>query len=189
MRKAIESSRRAGHTWTKDVAFAPQKHLDQVTSIKGAKSAQNVHCCSLWPYKFVTQLVERLVTSYPEQLNVQTKTSVTAVSVLADGMNAISTPRGVLKAKKLVFATNAYTAGLLPQFEDVIVPVRGTATHIVPKIPVHPHHSHTYNITFAPGQSADYLNPCPGGSIVVGGGGSFFRADRPSWFNNWDDST
>jgi glycine/D-amino acid oxidase-like deaminating enzyme len=184
-----EASRKAGHTWTKEVGFALPQHLEQVTSIRGAKAAESVPCCSLWPYKFVTQLLERLVSRYPEQLNVQTNTPVTDVSVLGDGMNVVTTPRGVLKAKKLVFATNAYTAGLLPQFKDVIVPVRGMASHIVPKVPVHPHLSHTYNISFASGQAADYLNPRPDGSIVVGGGSSMFRSDRPSWFDNFDDST
>ncbi|KAF9737512.1 hypothetical protein PMIN04_002717 [Paraphaeosphaeria minitans] len=181
--------RDAGHTWTKDVSFALPRYLEQVTSIKGAKAAETVPCCSLWPYKFVTQLLERLVARYPEQLNVQTTTPVVEVSVLADGINAITTPRGVMKAEKIVFATNAYTAGLLPQFKDIIVPVRGMASHIVPQVPVHPHLSHTYNITFSSGQAADYLNPRPDGSIVVGGGGSMFKSDRPSWFNNSDDST
>ncbi|KAL5456849.1 hypothetical protein PMIN06_003696 [Paraphaeosphaeria minitans] len=180
--------RDAGHTWTKDVSFALPRYLEQVTSIKGAKAAETVPCCSLWPYKFVTQLLERLVARYPEQLNVQTTTPVVEVSVLADGINAITTPRGVMKAEKIVFATNAYTAGLLPQFKDIIVPVRGMASHIVPQVPVHPHLSHTYNITFSSGQAADYLNPRPDGSIVVGGGGSMFKSDRPSWFNNSDST-
>ncbi|KAF1967437.1 FAD dependent oxidoreductase [Bimuria novae-zelandiae CBS 107.79] len=182
LKEIFDKSRKAGHMWTKDVGFALPQFLEQVTSIRGAQSAESVPCASLWPYKFVTQLLERL-------LNVQTMTPVTLISVLPDGRNAITTPRGVLKAKNLVFATNAYTAGLLPQFKDVIVPVRGMATHIVPKVPVHPHLSHTYNITFRSGQSADYLNPRPDGSIVVGGGGPAFKSDRPSWFNNFDDST
>ncbi|KAJ4346394.1 uncharacterized protein N0V89_010323 [Didymosphaeria variabile] len=189
LKDIYQASRKAGHYWTKDVGFVLPEYLEQVTSIKGAKAAESVPCCSLWPYKFVTQLLERLVSRYPEQLNVQMTTPVTAVSVLADGTNAITTSRGVLKAKKLVFATNAYTAGLLPQFKDVIVPIRGMASHIVPRVPVHPHLSHTYNITFKPGQAADYLNPRPDGSIVVGGGGSRFKSDRPSWFDNFDDST
>lgn len=188
LQEIYETSRKAGHAWTREVGFAPAKYVEQVTSIKGAKSAESVPCCSLWPYKFVTQLLERLVSRHPEQLNVQTNTPVEGITVLADGSNAIITPRGVLEAKKLVFATNAYTAGLLPQFRDVIVPIRGMASHIVPKVPIHPHLSHTYNITFASGQSADYLNPRPDGSIVVGGGGSMFRNDRPSWFGNYDDS-
>lgn len=188
LKEIYERSRKAGQDWTRDVEFVLPRFLEQVTSIKGAKSAQNVPCCSFWPYKFVTQLVERLVARYQERINVQTTTPVTEVSVVSDGTNIITTERGTLKAKKVVFATNAYTAGLLPQFKDVIVPTRGMATHIVPKIPTHPHLSHTYNITFKSGQAADYLNPRPDGGIVVGGGGVAFKADRPSWFGNFDDS-
>ena len=188
LKEVYQSSRKAGHTWTKDVGFALAEYVEQVTSIKGAKSAESVPCCSLWPYKFVTQLVDRLVSRYPERINIQTTTPVTATSVLPDGKNSITTPRGVLQARKVIFATNAYTAGLLPQFKDVIVPIRGMATHIVPKVPIHPHLSHTYNITFQSGQAADYLNPRPDGSIVVGGGGSAFKSDRSTWYDNFDDS-
>ncbi|KAJ4293540.1 hypothetical protein N0V90_008823 [Kalmusia sp. IMI 367209] len=189
LKEVYQKSRKAGHTWTKDVGWAPSGYVEQVTSIKGAKSAESVPCCSLWPYKFVTQLLERLVSRYPEQLNVQTMTPVQSVGDSHDGRNAIVTGRGTLKAKKVVFATNGYTAGLLPQFRNTIIPVRGMASHIVPKIPVHPHLSHTYNLAFSTEVGADYLNPRPDGSIVVGGGGAMFKHDLLSWYGNYDDST
>ncbi|KAF2681138.1 hypothetical protein K458DRAFT_489612 [Lentithecium fluviatile CBS 122367] len=123
------------------------------------------------------------------QLNVQTTTPVTSVSISPDGQNVLTTPRGVTRAKKVVFATNAYTAGLLPQFKDTIISVRGTASHITPSTPVHPHLSHTYNLNFSPATGIDYLNPRPDSTIVVGGGGWLFKSDRASWYNNFDDST
>jgi len=98
----------------------------------------------------------------------------------------------MLKAKKVVFATNAYTAGILPQYTDTIVPYKGTAVHITPKSPVSPHLVNTYNIHYPiPNviETVDYLNPRPDGSIVVGGGKWSYANDRSRWYNVWDDST
>jgi len=188
LREGFEKSRKEGYAWTKEISWAPERHVEQVTSVKGGKSGCSVPACSFWPYKFNTQLVERLVSRYPKKFNVQTMTMVTAVSVAPDGVSLIDTSRGQLRAKKLVFATNAYTAGLLPQFQDVIVPYRGMASHISPKVPVHPHLSSTYNISFGSAKDADYLNPRPDGGIIVGGGKSQYASDKQSWFNNYDDS-
>ena len=52
-------------------------------------------------------------------VNLQTHTPVSAVSSTPDseGYAAVKTERGILRAKKVVYATNAYTAALLPDFE------------------------------------------------------------------------
>ncbi|PVI03708.1 FAD dependent oxidoreductase [Periconia macrospinosa] len=187
--------------WTQSYCLVPQEHVEQVTSIKGAKLALSVPVVSLWPYKFATGLLERLVEKWSgEHLNVQTNTSVTGISSSAGNDDdddppismpaetVLTTPRGALLAKKVVFATNAYTAGLLPQFTDTITPIKGMASHIVPSSPINPHLNNTYNITFSPEKGTDYLNPRPDGTIVVGGGGSLFKNDRPLWYNDFDDS-
>ena len=126
-----------------------------------------------------------------ELLNLQTNTPVTKIRRDSNsGCSILQTLRGSLKAKKVVFATNAYTAGISPTYLDTIVPYRGTASHISPPSPVFPNLSHTYNISYKPGPGkVDYLNPRPDGGIVVGGGKWMFSADRRKWYNNWDDST
>jgi glycine/D-amino acid oxidase-like deaminating enzyme len=93
-----------------------------------------------------------------------------------------------------VFATNAYTSGLLSAYLNTITPVCGMATHIVPKQPTHPHLTNIYDIQFAPlpdgsTTGVDYLNPRPDGSIVVGGGAWNYKSDRSLWCNNSDHST
>ncbi|KAK8055048.1 FAD dependent oxidoreductase [Apiospora rasikravindrae] len=107
----------------------------------------------------------------------------------------IHTGRGSIRAKKVVFATNAYTAGLLPQYQGVINPYRGTASYLAPPKgadPVFPHLSHTYNIEYGleyPATSTvDYLNPRPDGGVVVGGGRWLFQEPQELWQNNIDDS-
>lgn len=189
-----EREKKTGEPWTKYVSYVGEKAAEQVTSIKGAKGAFSVPSASFWPYKFVTGLVERLIQRYPDNLNIQTNTPVTSLSSSSsnNGLNIISTPRGTLSAAKLILATNAYTAGLLPFFKSAIVPVKGMASHHTPSSPIHPHLTNTYNIHFAPdGQrptGVDYLNPRPDGSIVVGGGKWQYAADTPSWYANFDDS-
>ena len=122
--------------------------------------------------------------------NLQTHTSVLKVSDTpsADGTWKITTTRGEVKAKNLLYATNAYTPALAPEFKDHIVPVRGLCTHItVPKGRVAPHLSNTYNIRHGPGLY-DYLIPRNDGSTVVVGANAPFWADRSHWYNVHDDS-
>ncbi|KAK5113618.1 hypothetical protein LTR85_010847 [Meristemomyces frigidus] len=188
-KRRFKSSLKAGRNWTRYVDLVNEKHVEQVTSIKGAKVALSVPICSLWPYKLVTQLLARLVERSP--INVQTNTPVTGVTEDKSGCSVIHTARGSIKARKVVFATNGYTAGLLDQYKDKIIPTKGTAVHISPRPdPVSPHLSHTYNINYTPGPGrVDYLNPRPDGGIVVGGGNWTYAQNRRLWDGNWDDST
>ena len=141
--------------------------------------------CSFWPYKFVTQLLGGLC----ERGEVNLQTSTPVVRVEHDHVsNVVYTKRGNLRAKRIVFATNGYTGGICQTYEDRIVPYRGTACHIQPKVPVSPHLTNTYNIRYALGSRVDYLNPRPDGGIVVGGGKWTYEHDREAWYNNWDDS-
>lgn len=188
------AARMKGEEWASRISHLDERYAEQVTSIHGAKDAFSVPAASLWPYKFVTGLAEKMVDRYPATLNVQTNTPVLGISQEGvDGESTLHTSRGSIKTRKLVLATNAYTAGLLAGFEHVIVPVKGMASHHVPKTPVHPHLNHTYNIHFAPTDlgptGVDYLNPRPDGGIVVGGGSWLFRSDVSSWRHNFDDST
>ncbi|KAF2662536.1 FAD dependent oxidoreductase [Lophiostoma macrostomum CBS 122681] len=187
LKQMYDEGCKAGHEWTKDVSWIGPEHVEQVTSIKGAKSAFSVPACSLWPYKFVSQLLSRLLERHPDHLNFQTNTPVTSVDLQVDTSSVVTTPRGTIKTQKVIFATNAYTSGLLPQFQDIIYPVRGMASHLVPKTPVRPHLSNTYNIDYGSAKGVDYLNPRPDGSIVVGGAKWTFP-DRETWYKNSDDS-
>jgi glycine/D-amino acid oxidase-like deaminating enzyme len=180
-------SREEGRKWTDYVSYIDSRYVEHITAMKGAKAAFCVPAASLWPYKFVTQLLARLLKRYPETLNVQTTTPVTSITRSEAGKNLIHTERGIIEASKLVFATNAYTAGLLPDFAETIVPYKGMASHIVPKRPIHPHLANTYNIHFSP-ENVDYFNPRPDGSIVVGGGNFLYREKKELWYGNWDDS-
>lgn len=90
----------------------------------------------VWPYKFVSGILERLLTSndLPGSFNLQTHTAVTSLKP-ADGVDGaweVVTPRGSVRAKKVVLATNAYTSFLLKEYADLIVPVRGQMSALLP---------------------------------------------------------
>ncbi|EME44900.1 hypothetical protein DOTSEDRAFT_70819 [Dothistroma septosporum NZE10] len=92
----------------------------------------------MWPYKFVSRILEDLVTSTKLQgtFNLQTLTPVTKLAPAAEEFDAdrvlVTTNRGIIKAKKVVLATNAYTSHLLPGMSDLIVPCRGQMSALVP---------------------------------------------------------
>ncbi len=126
--------------------------------------------------------------------NLQTTTPVTHVSTVVDseGCWTVTTPRGAVKTKKLVFASNAYTAGISPQYTQKIIPTRAICSRIVTppgrSVPVL---TNTYSIRIGPGHY-DYLIPRPDGSIIVGGANLVPHAqtsDRQHWYNVSDDST
>ena len=64
LKKVYEESRKAGSLWTKNTAYVEKGIVEQVTSIRGATSAFSVPACSFWPYKFVTQLLARLLSRH-----------------------------------------------------------------------------------------------------------------------------
>ena len=95
-----------------------------------------------------------------------------------------------MKAKEILFASNGYTGGLLPEYRNVIVSWKGQCSRTSfhePDGPL-PHLSDTYNIT-RPSGSRDYINSRPDGSVIVGGGNERYKDDGKVYFDNWDDST
>ncbi|KAF2747226.1 DAO-domain-containing protein [Sporormia fimetaria CBS 119925] len=132
---------------------------------------------SLWPYKLVTHTLEKLIKT-TGRLNLQTNTPVTGITS-SRTEHIVHTNRGSVIAKHVIIATNGYTSALLPQFADLIVPVRGQMSALIP-----PKHStilpDSHGMVAALGQPAnndDYLIqrpfegvPNPGGHLMFGGG-------------------
>lgn len=183
-----------GDGWTRDRQWIGPALAERLTSVRGAEGAISVPCCSFWPYKLVTGLLERAMGRNPG-VNVQTETPVLRVDDEGDGSTTITTERGTVRANKVVFATNAYTAALLPEYRGIITPYKGTAAHLAARDgrePVFPHLSHTYNLEFGLDpilETVDYLNPRPDGGIVVGGGKWLYEKQRQLWYDTVDDST
>jgi glycine/D-amino acid oxidase-like deaminating enzyme len=133
---------------------------------------------SLWPYKLVTFILEKLIKE--GKINLQTTTPVTEIKTSEDGKtHTLYTPRGTIKSQNVILATNGYTSALLPHFADLIVPVRGemSALHPPKGSTILPN---SYGMVGALGQpenNDDYLIqrpyegvPNPGGHLMFGGG-------------------
>ncbi|KZF25800.1 FAD dependent oxidoreductase [Xylona heveae TC161] len=189
VKAAYDKLREAGAINVQDVHFTPKENAERVSGVKGAKGCFSFTAGHLWPYKLVMHLL-RLVVS--RGVNLQTYTPVVSVSDEPDPVTGAWTvtteSRGSIKAKKVIFATNAYTAGLAPAYAQKIIPVRGICSRIVtPKGKNSPHLPNTYGLRWS-GWEYDYLIPRMDGSIVVGGARRRFYSDPKKWYNTTDDS-
>ncbi|PSR92019.1 FAD dependent oxidoreductase [Coniella lustricola] len=107
-------------------------------AVKGAIVQR--HAASMWPYKLVCWVLERLLATYPpEEFNLQTNTPVTRLikrAVDSGGGHCwiAHTPRGTITADRVLLATNGHTSHLLPAFSDLIVPVRGQIGALLPPL-------------------------------------------------------
>ena len=176
-----------GLTSIQDAHFTPARYAERVSGVKGAKGCFSFTAAHLWPYKFVTHL---LALAVAKGLNLQTHTPVTHVSSTADddGRYVVATPRGTIAAKKVVFASNGFTAGILPEYSQKIVPCRGICSRVVTPDPKKaPYLNNTYSVRTGPGMY-DYLIPRVDGSIIVGGAKATMSRDKSVWYDNTNDN-
>lgn len=184
---AYDKMVKQGVTCIQDAHFTPAKYAERVSGVKGAKGCFSFTAAHLWPYKFITHL---LAISISKSLNLQTHTPVTQVSSTPDdsGFYSISTPRGTIKAKKVIFASNGFTAGILHEYAEKIIPCKGICSRIVcPDPEKSPYLNNTCCIRTGH-EVYDYLIPRPDGSIIVGGAKATMSKDKSVWYNNPDDS-
>lgn len=146
---------------------------------------------SLSAYKFTIGVLKLAL---KKGLNLQCNTPATAISKTPDGLLwTVETPRGGIKAKKLVLATNGYSAHVFPRLQGVIVPLRGVVTAQRPGqhmpqtgLPT------TYSFIYADG--FEYMITRPAGTkfegdIVIGGGMHVAADEGMSEYGNTDDTT
>lgn len=126
-------------------------------------------------------------------VNLQTHTPVSKNTELRNNSASssrwqVETPRGTITAQKLILATNAYTSALAPQYQNKIIPVRGTCCRIaVPPASLVTGLTCTYTLRWND-WDFDYLIPRADRSIVVGGARTAFIHDLNNWYNVSDDS-
>ncbi|KAF5603832.1 gamma-glutamylputrescine oxidoreductase [Fusarium subglutinans] len=175
----------AGVSATKQAFYVDDKYAETVSGLKGAKGAFKYTTGHLWPSKLVHYMFAEALKH--QNLNLQTNTPVTAIpaSPDADGSWSVTTSRGVIKARKVIVATNAYTAALLPEYHERIIPYRAICSRIVAPNP--PLLADSYVIRFSPADF-DYLIPRPDGSIIVGGARSAYFRHTEDWYGSVDDS-
>ncbi|KAK2739526.1 hypothetical protein FQN55_009402 [Onygenales sp. PD_40] len=190
IKRGHDMLRQAGVKATKETFYLPEGPAEMVSGVKGAISAFSYTAGSLWPYKLIHHMFTRALNSSTNNVFLHTNTPVTSISPTCDahGRWVLSTPRGTVNAKQLILATNAYTASLLPEYKEKIIPYRSFCSRIVtPNPATAPLLANTYALRFSDWDH-DYLIPRPDGSIVVGGGRSVYFRDLEAWYGNVDDS-
>ncbi|KFA53812.1 hypothetical protein S40293_01717 [Stachybotrys chartarum IBT 40293] len=165
----------------------PEQYAEKVSGVKGAKSAYSYSAAHLWPYKLIQHMFADAIA---KGVNLQTMTPVKSVSDTPslDGHWTVHTDRGAIRARKVIVATNAYTAAILPEYRDKIIPYKGVSCRIAAPPGKAPLLNNTYALRFDD-WDFDYLIPRPDGSIVVGGARQRYYHDLENWYNNADDST
>ncbi|KAK2674315.1 hypothetical protein RAB80_009299 [Fusarium oxysporum f. sp. vasinfectum] len=175
----------AGLEPTKDTFSVEGNDAEMMSGVKGAKGCFTYTAGHLWPYKLIHHMFSEAIR---QGINLQTNTPVTSVSETQDatGQWILNTNRGEVRARKVVFATNAYTGSLLPEYKSKIIPYRAVCSRIKTPGP-HPLLNNTYTLRFSD-WNFDYLIPRLDGSIIVGGARDAYIRSIDSWYGNIDDT-
>ncbi|KAF2630550.1 DAO-domain-containing protein [Macroventuria anomochaeta] len=105
------------------------REAEEFSQMKGALAAVVHPTGQIWAYKFVHALLR--IVLQKGNLNLQANTPVTGVSERdADGWVTVKTERGTIRARTVVHTTNRWAAHLLPEFNKLILPMRGTVAAI-----------------------------------------------------------
>ncbi|TVY42927.1 hypothetical protein LSUB1_G001066 [Lachnellula subtilissima] len=99
------------------------------------------NAASLWLYKLICWVLKNLRSSSKDSevgsSDLQTNTPVTQLQKVDEGW-MVHTPRGTVLARKVVLATNVYTSHLLPIMSNLIVPVQGEMSALIPPASARP---------------------------------------------------
>lgn len=168
--------------------------VEAVCPVRGAIMAVESPAAMLWPYKLTIALLKKCL-----DRGAQLQTDTPILELIkggrqdeANGFRWIAkTRRGDIRCKRIVVATNAYTAGILPEYEGVIRPYKGVNSLLMDQRADRSKQKtiqSSINIRDDP-ELNNYLVPQPSGSWIVGGGFWRFLDSAPERFDSIDDST
>lgn len=134
---------------------------------------------SLWPYKMVTALLEKMVKE--NGLSIQANTVVTSVIEQDDNDFAtVATSRGDIRAEHVVHATNSWIGHLVPELRPYVSPVRANVQRRVTQ-PAKMRSNNSWWIRYGE-KEYDYMMQRPDGAFIIGRANTGRRATT-------DDST
>ncbi|KAI0668610.1 FAD dependent oxidoreductase [Trametes maxima] len=138
---------------------------------------------AMHPYRFVTSLLSILLTRHPDALQIFTRTPCTCIlsptggsAAATDSLYTVTTPRGTLRARHIVHATNGWSSHLLPALRAKICPARGAMSAQRPGTALHTGSGGqpgARSYVFYRGDAGfDYLTQLPTGAheLMFGGG-------------------
>jgi len=145
--------------------YSTREDLSRFKCSERCVGAIGVKCATVWPYRFVTGMVGRMIEK--NGLLVETDTVVQQVHEReGDGHAVVKTSRGNIEAKHVVHATNGWLGHLVHELRPFISPVRG---NVVRQMPVSPNYRLNNSIWARYGdKDYDYLIQRAAGDIIVG---------------------
>ncbi|KAI4191350.1 MAG: hypothetical protein L6R41_000137 [Letrouitia leprolyta] len=151
--------------------FHDASMTEEMYLVGGALGSVSYEAGSINAYKFVMGVLELAL---DKGLNLQTSTVVTSINRSNDDQKGwvLETSRGIVRAERVVLATNGYTSYLYPPARGIIVPLRGTVAAMRPGTSLKQELQSTYSFIYANGYEYMIFRP-PGstfaGDLVIGG--------------------
>ncbi|EME38519.1 hypothetical protein DOTSEDRAFT_75893 [Dothistroma septosporum NZE10] len=109
--------------------YGPEEARDRF-NMKTAIGVITNSAGAFWPYRLITGLFTRLLERYGHKFSIETQTPVTSVdhdpASDKEYPYILTTPRGTIRATKVIHCTNGWTGHLLPKLRGKIFPLRGT---------------------------------------------------------------
>lgn len=160
-----------------------EKPLPESFKLASAFGVISGPAAALWPYRFVTGVVDHLLRNFPDTLSIETRTPVIGISQSpshAERDNfpfAVQTSRGMIKCRHVVHCTNGHIGHLVPQLKGCIYPVRGQMSAQNPG-DAFPAYGRKYSWLMNFDTGFDYLSQLPhddalglsNGEMMLGGG-------------------
>ncbi|KAF4959375.1 hypothetical protein FSARC_10751 [Fusarium sarcochroum] len=88
---------------------------------------------ALWPYQLITILQKHLLNAHKSRFSIETNTPVVSISYQDDRGQSdfgylLQTPRGAIRAQKIIHCANGYSSHLLTSLTGIVYPLRGTVS-------------------------------------------------------------
>lgn len=140
---------------------------------EGVVGAVSYPAGAIWPYRLVTSIWKRLLDDFPDSLTIETNTPVKSITTSAKGKSssrpnfpyAIETARGVIHARHVVHATNAWASHLVPGLRSRITGARAHMSAQMPgdAFPSRPKGDRSWSVFYS-GGGFDYVTQRPAAS-------------------------
>lgn len=145
---------------------------------------------AIWPYRFVTSIWKRLLDDF-NTLTIETNTPVHAITTSSSTPAfpyLVETSRGVIRARHIVHATNAFAGHLVPGLRSRIT---GATAHMSAQKPGDSfppsRGDRSWSIIYEGGFDYVTQRPSPGGDLMLGGGFTRSRKNGADQIGYYDD--
>lgn len=121
---------------------------------------------TVWPYKFVTGMLKKMVDK--NGLSIQTNTKVTSVSDKdTDDFATLTTSRGDIRARHVVHAQNAWIGHLVHELRPFVSPVRANVQRQMPRPNTLQVSNYSFWLRYGE-KDYDYMIQRPDGAFIMG---------------------